>query len=116
MKSSGYLSASEVTQELGISLPTLYAYVSRGLLRSEFADRSKRTRRYPVEDVQRLKERQEMRRNPQKVVDTALHWGTPMLDSALTWIDGGRFYYRGKDVLELAVKSHIEQVAAWLWL
>ncbi len=111
----GYMSASEVAEELGISLPTLYSYVSRGLLRSEFADTSKRTRRYHAEDVQRLKERQEMRRDPQKVVDTALHWGTPMLPSALTLIEDGRFYYRGQDALGLAINNTVEQVAALLW-
>ena len=112
---SSYLSASEVAEELGISLPTLYSYVSRGLLRSEFADPGKRTRRYHAEDVQRLKARQEMRRDPQKVVDTALHWGTPMLPSALTLIEAGRFYYRGQDVLDLARDRSVEQVAALLW-
>lgn len=111
----GYLSAEEVAQELGILLPTLYSYVSRGLLRSEFADASKRTRRYRAEDVRRLKERQEMRRDPQKVVDTALHWGTPMLSSALTLIEGGRCYYRGQDVEDLAQNASVEQVAALLW-
>ena len=109
------MSASEVAEELGISLPTLYSYVSRRLLRSELADTGKRTRRYYVEDVQRLKERQEMRRDPQKVVDTALHWGAPMLPSALTLIEGGRFYYRGQDALDLAVNNTVEQVAALLW-
>jgi citrate synthase len=116
MTASGYLSATEVTEELGISFSTLYSYVSRGLLRSESADKSKRTRRYYAEDVQRLKERQEMRRNPQEVVDTALRWGAPILDSALTLIDGGRFYYRGKDVLDLAARWTVEEVAAWVWL
>jgi citrate synthase len=112
---NGYMSASEVAQELGIRLSTLYSYVSRGLLHSEFADSSKRTRRYPREDVQRLKERQEMRHDPQKVVDTALHWGMPMLTSALTLIEGGHFYYRGQDALHLAVHSTVERVAALLW-
>jgi citrate synthase len=115
LSGSSYMSASEVAEELGISLPTLYSYVSRGLLRSEFADPGKRTRRYHAEDVQRLKARREMRRNPQKVVDTALHWGTPMLPSALTLIEAGRFYYRGQDVLELACDRSVEQVAALLW-
>ncbi len=110
-----YMSAAEAAQALGISLPTLYSYVSRGLLRSEFADARKRTRRYHAEDVQRLKERQEIRRDPQKVVDTALHWGTPLLPSALTLIEGGRFYYRGQDALDMAVNSTVEQVAAWMW-
>jgi citrate synthase len=116
MKQSGYLSATEAAEALGISLSSLYSYVSRGLLRSEFADRSKRTRRYPAEDIQRLKERQEMRHDPQKVVDTALNWGAPVLASALTLIDGGRFYYRGRDVTELASVSSVEQVAELLWL
>ena len=111
----GYLSASDAAQELGISLPTLYSYVSRGLLRSEFADTGKRTRRYHAEDVLRLRERQEMRRDPQMVVDAALHWGAPMLSSALTLIEGGRFYYRGQDVLDLAVNRTVEQTAALLW-
>jgi citrate synthase len=119
VKSGPYLSASEAAQELGISLATLYSYVSRGLLRSEFADRSKRTRRYHTEDVQRLKDRQEMRRDPQKVVnnvvDTALHWGTPMRDSALTLIDGGKCYYRGQDATVLAGRCTVEQTAALLW-
>ena len=116
MKEIGYMSAEEAAEALGIRPETLYSYVSRGLLRSEFADAGKRTRRYPAEDVLRLKERQEMRRDPQKVVDTALHWGAPLLASALTLIDGGRFYYRGKDALDLAMVSSVEQVAALLWL
>lgn len=110
-----YLNASQAADELGISLSTLYSYVSRGLLRSEFADTRSRTRRYHVEDVRRLKERQEARRDPQKVVDTALHWGTPMLSSALTLIEGGRLYYRGQDALELARRNTVEQTAALMW-
>jgi citrate synthase len=110
-----YLTAAEAAQELGISLPTLYSYVSRGLIRSEDADRSRRTRRYHAEDVQQLKERQELRRDPTKIIDTALHWGTPMLDSAITLIDGGRLYYRGQDALELAENETVERVAALIW-
>jgi citrate synthase len=112
---SSYMSAVEAAQELGVSLPTLYSYVSRGLLRSETADTGRRTRRYHVEDVQRLKARQEMRRDPQKVVDTALHWGTPTLASGLTLIEAGHCYYRGRDVRELVADCSIEQVASLLW-
>ena len=38
-----------------------------------------------------------------------------MLQSALTLIDGGRLFYRGLDVIELADHSRLEQVAALLW-
>ena len=110
-----YLTASEAARELGISMSTLYSYVSRGLLRSEAADGPKRVRRYPVEDVRRLKDRQQIRRDPNMVVDTVLDWGTPILDSSLTLIDNGCYYYRGLEVLSLAATETIERVAALLW-
>ena len=49
-KSAGlYLSAREASAELAISQATLYAYVSRGLLRSEAVD-GRRERRYRADD------------------------------------------------------------------
>ncbi len=110
-----YMTAQEVAETLGISVATVYAYVSRGLIRSESTDGSKRTRRYDREDVRRLKARQEQRHNPDKVVEGALSWGTPLLDSALTLIENGRLYYRGHDALELAQHNTFEQVATLLW-
>lgn len=115
MSQTRYLTAQEAASELEISLPTLYAYVSRGLIRSEAVGGSKRTRRYWAEDVQKLKERQEQRRDPAKVAETALHWGAPVLESAITLLAEGRFYYRGYDVLELATHYSVEQVAALIW-
>jgi citrate synthase len=58
-----FLSAKEAAAELGISRATLYAYVSRGLVRSEAAAGSRRARRYQREDVARLKARREQRRS-----------------------------------------------------
>src|SRR5436189_201279 len=56
-KSAGlYLSAREASAELAISQATLYAYVSRGLIRSEPSADS-RSHRYRAEDVRTLKER-----------------------------------------------------------
>jgi citrate synthase len=110
-----YLSAGRAAEELGVSLATLYAYVSRGMVRSEAVEGKGRARRYRAEDVRRLKERKERRRDPDGVVEGALHWGTPVLESAITMIDGGGFYYRGRDVLDLAEESTIEEVAALIW-
>ena len=110
-----FLTAQEVAAELNISLPTLYAYVSRGLIRSEPGDSRRRTRRYHAEDVARLKERQENRRDPARVVETALHYGSPLLESALTLIDEGKLYYRGRDAITLSQTHSLEQVVALLW-
>jgi citrate synthase len=110
-----YFSSGQAAAELGISLPTLYAYVSRGMVRSEVVEGKGRNRRYRAEDVRRLKERKERRRDPDRVVEGALHWGTPVLESGITMIDGGGLYYRGFDVVDLAEEKSIEEVAALIW-
>jgi excisionase family DNA binding protein len=48
-----YLSAAEASQELGIKLATLYAYVSRGALKS-YRQGIKRRRLYRRRDIQHL--------------------------------------------------------------
>lgn len=110
-----YLSADEAADQLGISKATLYAYVSRGLVRSERGTAKQRARHYLAEDVQKLVERKAYRRDPAQVAQDALHWGTPMLDSALTLISEDGLYYRGRSALTLAQSGTIEQIAALLW-
>jgi citrate synthase len=110
-----YMTARRAAEELGISLATLYAYVSRGMIRSEAVGGSGRSRRYRVEDVRRLKERKERRRDPDRVVEGALHWGTPVMESAITLITDDGLYYRGRDAVALAAGSTIEEVAALIW-
>jgi citrate synthase len=44
-----------------------------------------------------------------------LHWGSPVLESALTLIQDGKLFYRGQDALKLARRSTLEEVAGLLW-
>ena len=107
-------SADEAARELGVTLATLYAYVSRGMLRSR-AEPGTRRRRYVAEDVWLLRQRKEQRRDPVRTAEEALHQGLPAIESRLSVIRDGRLYYRGKDVLSLAVSHTLEEVAALLW-
>jgi citrate synthase len=111
-----YLSAQEAAARLGIRLPTLYSYVSRGLIRSETADAAARRRRYHAADVEALLARRESRRNPLQAAQSVLDYGLPVLDSAITSIHEGRLYYRGYDALTLAQERTVEEVAALIWL
>jgi len=115
MKKTPYLTATEAAHELNVSLTTLYAYVSRGLVRSEAVGGSKRSRRYRAENIQKLKERKAQRRDPGQAVASALHWGMPLMESGLTLIADGRLYYRGHDALGLAAHETAERVAALIW-
>ena len=112
---SHYLTAKQAAAELGISLPTLYAYVSRGLIRSEATAGKSRSKRYHAADIEMLKSRQALRHNPARAVETALHFGTPLLESAITLIENGRCYYRAHDALQLAQTHTFEEVTALIW-
>lgn len=118
MPESLYLSAKQAAAELGVSLATLYAYVSRDLIRSEPMPDS-RAKRYRAEDVRKLKERRTSQTSsPAQTGDprTTMNFGgVPVLDSAITLISDGRLYYRGADATVLAESSSLEQVSTLLW-
>src|SRR5258705_12141821 len=97
-----YLPAPQAAAPPGVTPATLYAYTSRGQLRSEPMPGRPRERRYYREDIERLRERKETRRDPAKAAARGLHWGGPVLESGITLIDEGKFYYRGQEALRLA--------------
>jgi citrate synthase len=109
-----YLSATEAAAFLGVAKPTLYAYVSRGLVRSQSGSDS-RARTYNRLDLEQLQARKRIRNRPQAEVAAALHWGAPLLDSSLTLITKDGLYYRGSSALELALTRSFWEVARWFW-
>ncbi|VAW36277.1 Citrate synthase (si) [hydrothermal vent metagenome] len=115
MAKDDFLTAKEAAAALKISLPTLYAYVSRGLIYSQPGVGKSRAKRYRRVDVAALRARKELRKNPTKAAESALHYGSPVLTSAMTLIENGRFYYRGQDGVQLAQTASFEAVAALLW-
>ncbi len=110
-----YLTAAQAADALSITRETLYAYTSRGQLRSEAVPGKSRERRYFREDVERLRDRKEARRDPARAAARGLHWGGPVLDSGVTLIHNGKVYYRGHDAIELAKSATLEEVASLLW-
>ncbi|HZG21996.1 MAG TPA: citrate synthase family protein [Herbaspirillum sp.] len=111
---SNYLNSTEAAARLGVSRQTLYAYVSRGLLHAE-PGASQRESRYFAADVERVAAQRARGRKPKEVAKAALDWGAPVLESAITLIEGGRLFYRGVDALGLADHASLEEVAAGLW-
>ncbi len=103
---TGRLTAAEAARRLGVKRETLYAYVSRGLLTSYRAAGGRASLFDPVE-VGRLALRGR-RRAPRASAPL-------VIDSGLTAIQDGSFYYRGLDAVALARTRTFEQVAVWLW-
>jgi citrate synthase len=112
---TAWMTAAEAAGRLGVSRPTLYAYVSRGFVRSQSTPGPSRARGYSREDVERLRRRTEERRDPDKAAARALQWGVPVLESAITLIDGHTLFYRGHDAAALAQSRSVQEVASLVW-
>ena len=110
-----WLDAAETASRLGVSRATLYAYVSRGLIRSQPQPGSSRAHAYAREEHERLRRRAEARRDPAQAAAHALEWGIPVLASSITFIDGRTPYYRGHDVVALTQSRRVQDVASLIW-
>ena len=114
-QTAAWIDAGTAAARLKISRATLYAYVSRGLVRSQPLPGSTRAHGYAREDVERLRRRADARRDPSLAAAHALEWGIPVLESAITFIDGRALYYRGHDAVALARSRTVEEIASLIW-
>jgi len=111
MQEAILLTARQAAERLGIKLDTLYAYVSRGRLRSVGSPGS-RERRYREDDVEALLATRAGERLDRPINNEAL---MPVIGSSICLIENGRFYYRGEDAVRLAETATLEEVATLLW-
>ena len=101
-----YVEAPEAAAMLGVSVPTLYAYVSRKSIRS-FPTAGTKRRRYWRADVEAIR-------------DNLSPAGAPMAstlvrDTELTLLTKSGLFYRGNNAILLSQRATLEQVASILW-
>lgn len=102
-----YLSADQAARQLQVSVTTLYAYVSRKLLRSEQIEGS-RKRRYWKADIDRLSGKLPAPQEQSARAELAT-------ESKITLLTERGLYFRGQDAIALSAHASIESVAALLW-
>jgi citrate synthase len=107
-----YLSAREAAAELAISPATLYAYVSRGLIRSEPTPDSRKNR-YRAEDVRALKERRVPSPEPRGL--RSFDADLPVMDTEISTITEEGAIYRGVNCVDLSENDTLEHTATLLW-
>jgi citrate synthase len=105
---SGWLSTRQVADRLGVKPETVYAYVSRGLLRSRRVPGG-RGSRFDPNEVERLSAHA---RQPASAGGSC---GQPVIATELTLLREGGLYYRGRNAVELAETASFEAVAGLLW-
>lgn len=99
-----WMTSSEAAARLGVKQSTVYAYVSRGLIRRTTHGRRTMLRR---DDVEKLAAR------GRKASGGAAK--PKLLETAVSAIADDRLSYRGRDAVALSRTWAFEQVAVWLW-
>jgi citrate synthase len=110
-----WLTAEAALARLGVARQTLYAYVSRGLVRARPAADDPRRSFYDPRSVDALVERRRRGRARHAVAASTIDFGEPVLASRITRIADGVLLYRGRDAIELAATATLEEVATLLW-
>jgi len=100
-----WLTTDQAVKLLGVKPATLYAYVSRGLLRRSTGP--DRRSRFASEEVEHL--RQRGRRSDFRLREVTVH-------SGLTSVEDGQIRFRDADGFALAAERTFEEAAHWLWL
>lgn len=110
-----YLSARAAATRLGVSLATLYAYVSRGRIDSR-PGADGRSREYSARDIEQLIERRQAGRGAAQAAAHSLTWGLPVMETRISLIRPHGHYYRGESAIALAeAGAGLEDVARLLW-
>src|SRR5579875_4098739 len=100
-----WLSAAQAADRLGVRPQTLYAYVSRGLLRSHPVPGPGRASRYERAEVERLAARTRPPGGRAGALEVVIDTGLTLLDPA------GHLYYRGWDATSACRTASYERVA-----
>lgn len=102
------MTVSEAADRLGVKPPTLYAYVSRGVLSRARGSTSRRTL-LDTSEVERLARRGRPRRASRPFLFEV------EIETGLTEIIGHRIRFRGHDIAALARSATFEQAATLMW-
>ncbi|WP_189955809.1 citrate synthase [Streptomyces alanosinicus] len=103
------LTTKETAELLGVKPETVYAYVSRGLLTSR-REPGGRASTFETKEVEAL-----ARRHRREAATSPGSGGDLSVRTRITLIDRDRYYFRGVDAVELALRHSYEEVAEWLW-
>lgn len=95
------MTRNEVLETLNIKPGTLYAYVSRGIIKTAPHDDGRKSL-YLRTDVERVSSRKRGRPSKSASAESTMHWGEPVIASAITQVTPGGPVYRNREAVGMA--------------
>lgn len=112
---NGWIDRDTALSRLGVKAQTLYAYASRGRIRTQPDPADSRRSLYDADDIAEVSIRKARGRKPAAIAASSMGWGEPAIPTGLSTVHRGKLYYRGQDAIELCCNSTLEETAALLW-
>ncbi|MEO0401620.1 MAG: citrate synthase [Pseudomonadota bacterium] len=112
MNDASLIDARTACTLLGVKPQSLYAYVSRGLLRAQIDVGDARRSLYTRADVEALAQRHHRSRARAHVAQEAIRWGDPVLETAISDVRDGMLYFGARTAIDCAEAMTLEDVAA----
>ncbi|MHC6176668.1 citrate synthase [Glutamicibacter sp. X7] len=111
------LTVGQTAIRLNVKPATVYAYISRGLLRSQRSSNGSTLDSLEVEEFAQRRRRHPVSSVTQMDGTRYSAHGVPLmvLDTDISHVLDGELYFRGVPVTELATQHAFESVAHWLW-
>ncbi|RZF29255.1 citrate synthase [Paraburkholderia sp. UYCP14C] len=109
------MTQEEACNALGVRKQTLYAYVSRGRIEVQGDPDNANRNLYRSTDIAALVKKRSLGRARKNIAASTMSWGEPIIDTSISTIVRGRLYYRGRDAVQLAASSTLEEAARLLW-
>lgn len=95
------MTRGEVLEILNIKQSTLYAYVSRGIIKTAPHPDGRKSLYFRT-DVERVRSRKRGRPPQSAAAESTMHWGAPVVTSAITQVTAGGPIYRNRSAVEMA--------------
>lgn len=105
------LTSENVCQKLGVSIQTLYSYVSRGYIRAKEDPADPRKSLYNRLDIAELYKRKQRGRSNHDIATSTIDWGEPILQSKISSIVDGQLFYQDSDAITLSATASLEDIA-----
>lgn len=113
-KDAVMIGSKQTAALLGVSVRTLYAYVSRGKI-GRTVDEVSGDSLFSRAEVLEFVRRRDRGRSPKTAARASLNFGLPVLDSHICAIKAGRPWFRGLDAIAYSEAATLEDTAALLW-
>lgn len=112
-QSDRWVDSHDALDLLRVKRETLYAYVSRGHVRSKPKAGDHRACLYALSDLRRMAKKRRRPRKRSEVARSTIRWGEPILETRISTVINDRLIFGTLDACKAAETSTLEEIAAY---